>query len=88
MIRGLPVIGGAAGGIPEVIVDRETGYLVAGDDPAPLARRILELIEDTALRERMARAGLERARRLFSREQMAENTERVYERVLASRRAR
>jgi hypothetical protein len=86
MSRGLPVIGGNAGGIPEVIADRKTGYLVAGDDPGEVARRIVELIEDRDLRERMALDGRERARDLFSRERMVETTERLYERVVASAR--
>jgi glycosyltransferase involved in cell wall biosynthesis len=85
MSRGLPVLGGNAGGIPEVIADGETGYLVAEGNSEQLARRILELIENPELCVRLGQAGQRRARSLFSRERMAENTERLYERVIASR---
>jgi glycosyltransferase involved in cell wall biosynthesis len=47
---GLPVAACRAGGIPEIVADRETGLLVPTGDPAALAAALLELAGDPALR--------------------------------------
>lgn len=57
-ICGTPAIGGASGGIPDAIVDGETGFLVDPEDPQALARKILRCMDD---RGELARMG-ERAR--------------------------
>jgi colanic acid/amylovoran biosynthesis glycosyltransferase len=54
---GLPVIGSRIGGIPEGIVEDKTGFLVPEKDPAALADRIVALLGDASLRERMGDAG-------------------------------
>jgi len=57
MAAGKPLVGTRAGGIPEIIQDGETGYLVDRRDTAAMARRILELLHDPELRRRMGEAG-------------------------------
>ena len=52
-----PVIGAAAGGVPEVIADGVTGYLVPFGAVAALADRIARLLADPALRARLGAAG-------------------------------
>jgi glycosyltransferase involved in cell wall biosynthesis len=52
-----PVIGTRVGGLPEVVRDGETGFLVPPGDPAALAERIGTLLGDQALRQRMGAAG-------------------------------
>lgn len=47
---GLPVVACRAGGIPEIVADRETGLLVPPGDPEALAASLLELAGDPALR--------------------------------------
>jgi colanic acid/amylovoran biosynthesis glycosyltransferase len=47
---GVPVIGSRIGGIPEGIAEGETGFLAPEKDPAALARRIGDLLDDPALR--------------------------------------
>lgn len=47
---GLPVVACRAGGIPEIVSDRESGLLVPVGDPAGLAAALLELAGDPALR--------------------------------------
>jgi trehalose synthase len=61
--KGVPVIGGAVGGIPLQIEDGVGGYLVSTVDEC--ARRCLELLRDPALRARMGAAGRERVRDRF-----------------------
>ena len=79
MAASRPAVVTAAGGMPEVVADGETGYVVPPRDPAALAARLIELLKDGALRARMGAAGLARARELFSVEKMIEGTAAVYE---------
>ncbi len=53
---GVPVIGSRVGGIPEGMVDGETGLLVPERDPAALARAMTELLDRPELRRRMGEA--------------------------------
>lgn len=62
--RYLPVIGTHHGGIPEIIDDGETGYLVPERDVGAIATRLTALLRDAALRERLGAA----ARRKMERE--------------------
>jgi glycosyltransferase involved in cell wall biosynthesis len=81
------VIATRVGGIPEVVVDGETGLLVPPRDPEALAAAIVRLVKDRNLRAKMGAAGLARVHSAFSAEQMVKNTLRVYQRVAHSRTA-
>ncbi len=54
---GLPVIGGRAGGVPEVVLDGRTGLLVDPENPADIAAAIVSLLEDPAWRRELGAAG-------------------------------
>jgi len=73
----------AAGGIPEVMVDGETGFLVPARDHAAMAAKIVVLLKDPALRAQMGAAALARARERFTVERMVQETLAVYERLVA-----
>jgi len=75
----------SVGGIREVLVDGETGFLVPPRDHVAMAGRLVVLLKDAALRQRMGRAALERARERFTLERMIEQTAALYAR-LAGRR--
>jgi glycosyltransferase involved in cell wall biosynthesis len=81
MAAGKPIVATTAGGIPEVVVDGETGTLVPPRDHQAMADAIVRLLKDPALRDRMGAAGLARVRRQFSAERMVAQTVRVYQRV-------
>ncbi len=81
MACGKPVVATTAGGIPEVVVDEETGVLVPPRDHHALAHAIVRLLNDADLRRRMGHAGLVRVRRKFSAERMVQQTLKVYTRV-------
>jgi glycosyltransferase involved in cell wall biosynthesis len=53
MASGTPVIASRVGGLPEVVEDGETGFLVAPGDVAALRQRIETLLDDRALASRM-----------------------------------
>ena len=60
---GTPVIGSTSGGIPDAVVDGETGLLVPPLAPGPLADAAIRLLNDADLRGRLGRAGRERVLR-------------------------
>jgi phosphatidylinositol alpha-1,6-mannosyltransferase len=61
---GTPAVGTHGCGAGEAIVDGVTGLLVPQRDPAAAATALVRLLQDASLRERMGRAGRERAREL------------------------
>jgi len=87
MACGAPVVASDVGGIPEVVVDGETGLLVHhdADDPASyeqgLAEAITRLVEDRDRATQMGEAGRERAVREFAWDRVARETVNVYESV-------
>jgi len=61
--HGLPVVAHAIGGVPEAVLDGETGLLVPPDNPAALTAALGRLLADPALRERLGAGGRAHARR-------------------------
>ena len=80
---GKPVAATAAGGIPEVVRDGETGLVVPVRDAAALGDAIARLVTDRALARRLSAAASLRAAE-FSIELTARRTLAVYERVLGA----
>jgi glycosyltransferase involved in cell wall biosynthesis len=62
----LPVVSTPIAGIPEAVVDGETGYLVPPGDREALAARLIDLLSDGAAAERMGRAARARAEAVFA----------------------
>lgn len=81
---GLPVVATAVDGVPEVVVDGETGILVPARDVPALSGAISRLLGDSQLRRCLGEAARRRVGREFSREVMAERMERLYLDLLAS----
>jgi alpha-maltose-1-phosphate synthase len=84
-----PVVASRVGGIPEIVVEGETGYLVDYDPDDPetfatgLARRIEELLTDTALAQKMGKAGRDRVLRHFGWPAIAARTVELYDTLRA-----
>jgi glycosyltransferase involved in cell wall biosynthesis len=99
MACGTPVVASDVGGIPEVVVDGQTGILVPLQqqsespfeplDPpqysSDLAAAVNRLLADPALRARMGRAGRERVEREFSWDAIARQTVELYARLTPER---
>ena len=66
MATGLPVISTPIGGIPEMVVQNETGMLVPAGDSSALASAIEKVIADLSLARRLGENGYKRANELFS----------------------
>ncbi len=75
-----PIVSTTIGAIHEAVVDGETGILVPPKDTAALAAALARLMNDPALRERLAAAGLERARSRFGIALMLDRMEAVFRR--------
>jgi glycosyltransferase involved in cell wall biosynthesis len=71
------------GGIPEVVLHDETGFLVPPRSPKALAGAIYELFENRPLARRFGEAGYEIVHSKFSSRAMALKVIRLYERLAA-----
>ncbi|MFZ4648857.1 MAG: glycosyltransferase family 4 protein [Patescibacteria group bacterium] len=60
-----PVIAGLAGGVPDAVVDGETGFLLNPESSEDIARAIRTLAEDESLREKLGKSGQARAKTFF-----------------------
>jgi glycosyltransferase involved in cell wall biosynthesis len=60
MAMGRPVVASRVGGIPDLVVEGETGFLVPAGDAEALAQAATRLLADPSLRARMGAAGRER----------------------------
>ena len=79
MMAGLPVVATRVGGVPELVEDGVTGFLVPPKDPGALAEALRKLVEDPELRRKMGEAGRKKALKEFTLDRMLRETERVYE---------
>jgi len=82
MAAARPVVATHAGGIPEAVVEGETGLLVPRRDATALAEALGRLAAEPELRASMGAAGRRRAETLFSQRRMIELTTMVYDRLL------
>jgi glycosyltransferase involved in cell wall biosynthesis len=84
MAVGTPVIGARVGGIPELVVDGETGILIEPEDPAALASALEDLARDPERRRELGRRARERIAAEFSAEDVARRTVALYRELCAS----
>ena len=81
---GVPVIGCDIGGLPEVVVDGETGYLCAVGDVEAMAARGVDILTDGVLRQRLRAGAVARASH-FDEDRIVPLYEALYRRVLEPR---
>ena len=81
MAGGSPVIAARSGGIPEIVVDGETGLLVPPGDAQTLRAALAQLLNDTDLCQKMGRAARRRAAE-FTVSAVVPRIEAIYRRVL------
>lgn len=88
MEAGLPVVGAAVGGVPDLIEDGVHGRIVPPLDDAALATAIADLLADPDARRRMGEAGHERRRAEFDLSVTVRRFEELYVELLGRSRAR
>jgi glycosyltransferase involved in cell wall biosynthesis len=84
MAAGLPAVCTAIGGLPELVEDGETGFLVPPRDPRGLGEAILAAVADDDRRERMGDAARRRLERHFTLDRSVAGTERALAEVVGS----
>lgn len=82
-----PTVATSVGGLPDVVIDGETGWLVPPRDPRHLAETMLEALGDRDEARRRAAAGQALVRRLFDVERTGREIASIYEEILSGRTA-
>lgn len=75
MALGKPVIGTKCGGIPDQVVDGQTGYLVAQEDIVGMAHYMEKILKDAGLGEKLGRAGRQHAEERLDSARLAREME-------------
>jgi glycosyltransferase involved in cell wall biosynthesis len=79
MMRGTAVVASASGGLPEIVRDGQTGFLVPPGDTQALAEALLVFLRDRALAEQMGKAGREVALAHFREETYIDKAVQLYQ---------
>lgn len=82
MSVGKPVIGADNTSIPELIDDKETGFLAKTNDMDDWIDKISKLIEDKSLRNKMGQKGAQKAKRYFNWGQVYEATSGIFREIV------
>jgi N-acetyl-alpha-D-glucosaminyl L-malate synthase BshA len=81
--EGVPMVGSRIGGLPEVVLHGETGYLCAVGDVEDMANSAVALLTDPVAYARFSSRAKARARDEFDAARIIPQYERLYERILA-----
>ena len=87
LAAGRSVVATTVGGVPDVVDDGETGFLVGPGDTDALAERLALLAHDPARREEMGRLGRERVLRRYAVERLVEDVDALYRELLETKSA-
>ena len=82
MATRLPVVATNVGGIPELVVDGETGFLVPAHEPKPLSDALSKLLGCVELRRQMGDRGRKQVEKHLTSKQKLDKTEQLYLRLL------
>jgi glycosyltransferase involved in cell wall biosynthesis len=82
MTTGLPVVATRVGGVPELVEEGVTGFVVPPENPGELARAVNRLLDNPALCLEMGRSAQMKAAREFSATSMQERTADLYQALL------
>jgi len=85
MAMAKPVVATNVGGIPELVAEGETGFLVPPRNPMAIADRVLSLCRDSGRRLQMGRAARARVESNFTAQDLAARLEGIYDRSLRER---
>ena len=81
MAAALPVVSTAIGGVPEMVQDGTTGFLLPEHQPGALGDILSRLLSDPALRHSLGNAGRERATRLFALDQTVQTLRALFQQL-------
>lgn len=78
MLHGLPVIATKVGGLQNIVIDRQTGFLVPPFSPQAIAEKLRILIDQPELRNEMGQKGKRRALENYTAERYCKEIENLY----------
>ncbi len=81
MAAGLPIIGTPVGGIPDFLIDRETGLFCQVKNPGSIAQKIKEILSNESLREKLIKNGLALVREKYNWDNIALKMENVFKKL-------
>ena len=84
MMAGLPVVASQVGGVPELVEEGKSGFLVEPRNPHRLAEALSPLLDDPELRFRLGQAGRQRALAHFPLDRMLNTYRTLYTELLAA----
>ncbi|MBN1154271.1 glycosyltransferase family 4 protein [candidate division KSB1 bacterium] len=87
MYLGRPVVATAVEGVPELVVDEETGLLVSPRDPEAIARGVIRLLENPKEALRLGRNAHNKVIGSFSADQMIKEIDHLYQRITSDHNA-
>ena len=79
---GVPVVGSRVGGVPEVVLDGETGFLCPAGDIAAMTAAALRLLQSPELHRQMASAARASVQRYWQKDPAVSRYEDYYRRIL------
>lgn len=77
-----PVVATRVGSLPDLVEEGKTGFLVEAGDSEALAERILHLLDNPTLAREMGARGRQKVHQRYTVEQMVQQTEALFERLL------
>lgn len=78
MLCGCPVIGTNTGGIPDIIINGETGLLIKQKNPEAIANAIEKVLKNNRLRQKLIKNGYEYARKNFTQDKIIKKYYKIY----------
>ncbi len=81
----IPVVSSSVGGLPELVVHGETGYIAEIGDVERMAKYAIDLLTNEARYKLFAEASRKRAVEVFSADKVVDQYEKYYERVLSEK---
>ena len=85
MAMGKPIVATRVGGIPEVVQEGQTGYLVNPEDPGAIAEKVIFLLRDREMRQKMGRQGRHFVETYYDNRLMVSRLEELYENLMENR---
>lgn len=73
-----PVVATAVGGVPDLVADKKSGFLVPGNDPDAFSRALLALIDNPGARQEMGRVAHDLVSEKYSRQRLIQDLEKLY----------
>ena len=79
---GIPVVTTDVGGVRDIIMDGDTGFVVPVDDESKYAEKVLELVEDEKKREKMSQNGWSFVKEKFHYNTLVRNVDELYKELM------